>query len=116
VLPSRLSSLIEKLYRKAEEGFDTVTACRSSRIGETLLKKAISAVRYKLIMRGANSPQHRRNSDRYCTDLGLSCPRWCFGAPLNHGREVVHFARAYLHQTESDHRRGDTLGFSLGSY
>jgi glycosyltransferase involved in cell wall biosynthesis len=55
--------LIEKLYRKAEEGFDVVTACRSSRVGETLIKKAVSAVGYKLINEIAEVPIPRNTGD-----------------------------------------------------
>jgi len=40
---------IESLYRKALEGFDVVTARRRSRRGETLVKKLISSVGYKMI-------------------------------------------------------------------
>jgi glycosyltransferase involved in cell wall biosynthesis len=47
---------IEVLYRKALEGFDVVTARRSSREGETLLKRAVSRFGYKLINRIAEVP------------------------------------------------------------
>src|SRR6476620_12646793 len=40
--------LIEKLYCKAAEGYDVVTATRSSRAGETVVKKVVSAVGYTL--------------------------------------------------------------------
>jgi glycosyltransferase involved in cell wall biosynthesis len=46
--------VIEKLYLKAQEGFDVVTACRSSRAGETVVKKAVSLLAYKLINRIAD--------------------------------------------------------------
>ena len=55
--------LIEKLYRKTEEGFDVVTACRSSRAGETLIKKAVSAIGYKLINGIAEVPIPRNTGD-----------------------------------------------------
>jgi len=48
--------LIETMLRKAEEGFDVVTARRGSREGETLVKKAVSHVGYKLINRIADVP------------------------------------------------------------
>lgn len=41
--------LVEKLLRKAEEGFDVVTARRASREGETAVKKLISSVGYSVI-------------------------------------------------------------------
>ena len=41
--------LIETLYRRALEGFDVVTARRTTREGETLVKKAVSAFGYKVI-------------------------------------------------------------------
>jgi dolichol-phosphate mannosyltransferase len=55
--------IIEKLYRKTEEGFDVVTACRSSRAGETLIKRAVSAVGYKLINDIAEVPIPRNTGD-----------------------------------------------------
>ncbi len=41
--------LIEGLWRKAQEGFDVVTARRSSREGETWFKRVISSLGYTLI-------------------------------------------------------------------
>lgn len=41
--------VIEKLLHKAQEGFDVVTARRSSREGETLVKRVVSSVGYRLI-------------------------------------------------------------------
>jgi dolichol-phosphate mannosyltransferase len=41
--------LIADLYAKAQEGFDVVAAQRVSRDGETLLKKAVSYLGYKVI-------------------------------------------------------------------
>ena len=41
--------LIEALYRRAQEGFDVVTARRTTREGETLVKKAVSAFGYRVI-------------------------------------------------------------------
>jgi glycosyltransferase involved in cell wall biosynthesis len=55
--------LIEKLLRKTEEGFDVVTACRSSRTGETLIKRVISAAGYKLINEIAEVPIPRNTGD-----------------------------------------------------
>ncbi|MBV8803196.1 MAG: glycosyltransferase family 2 protein [Gammaproteobacteria bacterium] len=43
--------LIEKMYRKLQEGFDVVYAKRRSRKGETLIKRVISYVGYKVINR-----------------------------------------------------------------
>lgn len=41
--------VIASLYQKAQEGYEVVTARRSSRDGETLIKKAVSRIGYKLI-------------------------------------------------------------------
>ena len=41
--------LIETMWRKAEEGFDVVTARRKSREGETLVKRIVSGLGYELI-------------------------------------------------------------------
>ena len=41
--------LIEKLYARAQEGFDVVMARRTTREGETFVKKLISSVGYKVI-------------------------------------------------------------------
>jgi polyisoprenyl-phosphate glycosyltransferase len=41
--------LIETMWRKAEEGFDVVTARRKSRQGETLIKRVVSDLGYELI-------------------------------------------------------------------
>ena len=43
--------LIEDLYCRAQEGFDVVTARRTSREGETFVKRAVSAVGYMVINR-----------------------------------------------------------------
>jgi glycosyltransferase involved in cell wall biosynthesis len=55
--------LIEKLYRKAKEGFDVVTASRASRQGETVIKKLVSAVGYKVINQIAEVPIPRNTGD-----------------------------------------------------
>jgi glycosyltransferase involved in cell wall biosynthesis len=54
---------IEALLRKAEEGFDVVTARRESRKGETLVKRVISDVGYSLINRIAEVPIPRNTGD-----------------------------------------------------
>jgi dolichol-phosphate mannosyltransferase len=41
--------LIEQMYRQAVEGFDVVYARRRTREGETLVKKIVSAIGYKVI-------------------------------------------------------------------
>ena len=41
--------LIETMWHKAEEGFDVVTARRQSREGETLIKRVVSGLGYRLI-------------------------------------------------------------------
>ena len=41
--------LIETMFQRAQEGFDVVTARRTSREGETLVKKAVSAFGYRVI-------------------------------------------------------------------
>ena len=41
--------MIETLWRKAQEGFDVVTARRAERKGETLIKKSVSTLGYSLI-------------------------------------------------------------------
>jgi glycosyltransferase involved in cell wall biosynthesis len=48
--------MIETLFRKAQEGFDVVTARRASREGETLTKRAIALIGYKLINRISDIP------------------------------------------------------------
>lgn len=55
--------LIETLYRKAQEGFDVVTARRSSREGETLAKRFVSSIGYKLINQIAEVPIPRNTGD-----------------------------------------------------
>jgi polyisoprenyl-phosphate glycosyltransferase len=46
--------LIETMWRKAQEGFDVVTARRKSREGETLVKRTVAGLGYKLINRIAD--------------------------------------------------------------
>jgi polyisoprenyl-phosphate glycosyltransferase len=46
--------LIETMWRKAQEGFDVVTARRKSREGETLIKRTVAGLGYKLINRIAD--------------------------------------------------------------
>ena len=41
--------LVEKLHARALEGFDVVMARRTTRDGETLVKKAVSSIGYKII-------------------------------------------------------------------
>ena len=41
--------LIETMYRRAQDGFDVVTARRTTREGETMVKKAVSAFGYRVI-------------------------------------------------------------------
>ena len=53
--------LIENLLRKAEEGFDVVTARRAKRAGESWIKKAVSAIGYKVI-NGVADVQIPRNT------------------------------------------------------
>jgi glycosyltransferase involved in cell wall biosynthesis len=48
--------LIEAFLRKAEEGFDVVTARRGSREGETFVKRAVSIIGYKFINKIAEVP------------------------------------------------------------
>jgi len=55
--------LIETMFRKAEEGFDVVTACRGSREGETLMKKLVSAIGYKVINEIADVPIPKNTGD-----------------------------------------------------
>jgi len=55
--------LIEQLYQKTQEGFDVVTACRSSRAGETLIKKLVSTIGYKVISGIAEVPIPRNTGD-----------------------------------------------------
>jgi dolichol-phosphate mannosyltransferase len=55
--------LIDPLYRKAQEGFDVVTARRSTRAGETAVKKLISAVGYAIINRIAEVQIPRDTGD-----------------------------------------------------
>jgi dolichol-phosphate mannosyltransferase len=55
--------LIETMFRKAEEGFDVVTACRGSREGETFIKKLVSAIGYKVINEIADVPIPKNTGD-----------------------------------------------------
>jgi dolichol-phosphate mannosyltransferase len=55
--------VIEKLYQKALEGFDVVTARRASREGETLVKKVVSELGYKFISDVADVPIPRNTGD-----------------------------------------------------
>ena len=55
--------MIEGLYRKAQEGFDVVTARRSSREGETLVKRVVSRFGYRLINQIAEVPIPRNTGD-----------------------------------------------------
>jgi len=48
--------MIETLWRKAQEGFDVVTARRATREGETLLKRMIARTGYQLMNRVADVP------------------------------------------------------------
>src|SRR5262245_7932425 len=55
--------VIEALWRKADEGFDVVTARRATREGETLVKRAISRLGYRLINQIAEVPIPRNTGD-----------------------------------------------------
>ncbi len=55
--------MIENLFRKAQEGFDVVTARRASREGETLVKRVVSRFGYNLINRIAEVPIPRNTGD-----------------------------------------------------
>ena len=55
--------VIEQLFRKAQEGFEVVTACRSSRVGETAVKKVVSTMGYKLINEISEVPIPRNTGD-----------------------------------------------------
>lgn len=55
--------LVEKMLRKAEEGFDVVTARRQSREGETIVKKMIASVGYSVINRIADVTIPRNTGD-----------------------------------------------------
>lgn len=55
--------MIETLLRKAEQGFDVVTARRRSREGETFIKKLVSSVGYGVINRIAEVPIPRNTGD-----------------------------------------------------
>jgi polyisoprenyl-phosphate glycosyltransferase len=55
--------VIETLWSKAQEGYDVVTARRATREGETLIKRAISRVGYKLINGIAEVPIPRNTGD-----------------------------------------------------
>ena len=55
--------LIETMWRKAQEGFEVVTARRSSREGETLVKKLVSEAGYSLINAIADVPIPRNTGD-----------------------------------------------------
>jgi polyisoprenyl-phosphate glycosyltransferase len=55
--------VIEKLYHKTLEGFDVVTARRASREGETLVKRVVSELGYKVINDVAEVPIPRNTGD-----------------------------------------------------
>jgi glycosyltransferase involved in cell wall biosynthesis len=55
--------VIEALWRKAGEGFDVVSARRATREGETLVKRAISRLGYRLINQIAEVPIPRNTGD-----------------------------------------------------
>jgi dolichol-phosphate mannosyltransferase len=55
--------LIETMLTKAEGGFDVVTARRSSREGETLVKKIVSVIGYKMINEVSEVPIPRNTGD-----------------------------------------------------
>jgi dolichol-phosphate mannosyltransferase len=55
--------LIEKLYNKAKEGFDVVTARRATREGETWLKRMVSNFGYTIINKIAEVPIPRNTGD-----------------------------------------------------
>jgi dolichol-phosphate mannosyltransferase len=55
--------MIETLWRKAQEGFDVVTARRKSREGETLVKRLVSRVGYRFINQIAEVPIPRNTGD-----------------------------------------------------
>ena len=55
--------MIETLLRKAEEGFEVVTARRATREGETWVKRAVSSIGYSLINEIAEVPIPRNTGD-----------------------------------------------------
>jgi polyisoprenyl-phosphate glycosyltransferase len=55
--------MIETLWRKAQEGFDVVTARRATRQGETWIKRIVSRIGYKLINEIAEVPIPRNTGD-----------------------------------------------------
>jgi polyisoprenyl-phosphate glycosyltransferase len=55
--------MIETLWRKADEGFDVVTARRTTRQGETLVKKFVSEIGYSVINAIADVPIPRNTGD-----------------------------------------------------
>ena len=55
--------MIETLWRKAQEGFDVVTARRATRQGETWIKRIVARLGYKLINEIAEVPIPRNTGD-----------------------------------------------------
>jgi polyisoprenyl-phosphate glycosyltransferase len=55
--------VIEQLFAKANEGYDVVTARRASRKGETLARRAVARLAYKLINRISEVPIPRNTGD-----------------------------------------------------
>jgi glycosyltransferase involved in cell wall biosynthesis len=55
--------VIETLWGKAQEGYEVVTARRATREGETLVKRAVSRLGYKLINEIAEVPIPRNTGD-----------------------------------------------------
>ena len=55
--------VIEAMWRKSQEGFDVVTARRTTRKGETLIKRMVAHVGYRLISKLAEVPIPRDTGD-----------------------------------------------------
>ena len=88
---------IETLLKKAEEGFDVVTARRASRAGETLVKKTLTYIGYKLVKEIADVSIPRATGDfriinrrvieelrglsEFMASCGVSSRLWDFGKP-----------------------------------
>src|SRR5947209_8258012 len=55
--------MIETLWRKAGEGYEVVTARRATREGETVVKRLVSSLGYRVINRVAEVPIPRNTGD-----------------------------------------------------
>lgn len=115
--------LIEKLYAKSQEGFDVVCAQRKTRAGETILKKVVSYLGYKLINRIAsvdipvNTGDFRIMSRRVIEELRKMPESHCFLRGLvslvGFNQTVIQYERDSRFMGEGNYNRF-TGSFKIG--